>query len=278
MIAAKACLVGGVAALTSCAVAPDTTAQAMPSQSAQDAANDTPVARALAPTGELRASINLGNPVLATLPEGAQQPVGVSVDLATELARRLHVHLRLVVVHSAQASVANLDDDKADIGFFAVDPNRAAQITFTRPYVQIEGAYAVRNSSTIQSATDVDQPGIRVAVSAGSAYDLYLTRALHHATLVRLPVDGVVNGFSDQHLEVLAGIRSQLDLEASRRGGLHVLDQPFMVIAQAMGVPTRDGTDVADYLSAFVAQMTTSGFVEASLKRHQIVGAVAVKP
>ncbi|PQV46691.1 ABC transporter substrate-binding protein [Paraburkholderia sp. BL21I4N1] len=232
------------------------------------------MASAFAPHGTLRASINLGNPVLASLDPATGQPVGVSVDLATEFAKRLGVPLQLVAVKSAGLSVDNVNQDKADIGFFAVDPKRGEEIAFTKPYVLIEGFYLVRDTSPITGNAQVDRPGVTVAVGKGSAYDLFLTRELQHATLVRIPTSpAVVQGFLDQHLDVAAGVKQQLQQDAARTGGLRLLDQRFMVIRQAMGVPKARGEDAAAYLSSFVEEMKASGFVKASLARHRIDGA-----
>jgi polar amino acid transport system substrate-binding protein len=236
------------------------------------------MAAVFAPGGTLRASINLGNPVLASLDAKTGKAVGVSVDLATELARRLGVPLQLVVVKSAGNSVENLEQDKADIGFFAVDPKRGQEISFTRPYVLIEGFYAVRNDSPIKSNEQVDQAGITVAVGQGSAYDLFLTRELKHATIVRIPTSpAVVQGFLDQHLAVAAGVKQQLEKDAAKAGGLRILDQRFMVIRQAMGMPKARGNAAASYLTQFVEDMKASGFVDAALARHHIEGAAVAK-
>lgn len=219
-------------------------------------------------------SINLGNPVLASIDPGTGQPQGVSVDLATELSRRLGVPLQLVAVPSAGASVENVNQGKADIGFFAVDPKRGQEISFTKPYVLIEGFYLVRGSSPISTNEQVDQPGVSVAVGKGSAYDLFLTRELHHATIVRIPTSpAVVQGFLDQHLDVAAGVKQQLEKDAAKAGGLRMLDQRFMVIRQAMGTPKSKGDEAAAYLTRFVEEMKTSGFVAGSLARHHITGA-----
>jgi polar amino acid transport system substrate-binding protein len=145
------------------------------------------VVKAFAPSGTLRASINLGNPVLASIDPAAGKPVGVSVDLATELARRLGVPLQLVVVKSAGASVDNVNQDKADVGFFAVDPKRGQEISFTKPYVLIEGFYLVHDTSPITTNEQVDQPGVTVAVGKDSAYDLFLTRELQRLCGFRPP-------------------------------------------------------------------------------------------
>lgn len=232
---------------------------------------------ALAPTGALRAAINLGNPVLAHRDANGQAG-GVSVDLARALAGRLGVPLDLVVVDTAGKSVDAVSEERADIGFFAIDPKRAASIAFTAPYVLIEGYYLVREDSPLRSNADVDVVGNRVVVGKGSAYDLFLTRELRHAKIVRAPSSqAVVRTFLDEGAEVAAGVRQQLEADAFGKPGLRLLNERFMVIRQAMGVPTSRGQEAAVYLADFVEQMKASGFVREALARHGISGA-AVAP
>lgn len=233
----------------------------------------------LCPTGKLRAAINLGNPILANLNASTNQPFGVSVDLAHELAKRLGVELELVVVTGAAKSVAALNDQTADIGFFAIDPLRGAEIAFTAPYVLIESCYLVPQDSAIQTNADVDQAGVRVAVGTGSAYDLFLTRELKNAQIVReADVSAVVAAFLTQKLEVAAGIKQQLEGVAVQQPGLRLLEGHFMVIQQAMGIPKRFGDEAAAYVSAFVEEMKVSGFVAQAMDRHGIKGASVAGP
>lgn len=228
---------------------------------------------AFAPTGVLRASINLGNPVLAHRKDGGGAG-GVSVDLATALAGQLGVPLELVVVETAGKSVDVLTSGQADIGFFAIDPKRGATIAFTPPYVLIEGYYLVRDASPVRHNADVDQPGRRVVVGQGSAYDLYLTRELQHAEIVRAPSSQtVVRTFLDGGLDVAAGVKQQLQADTAGMSGLRLLDERFMVIRQAMGVNRACGEAAAAYLSAFVEAMKASGKVAQALQRHGIAGA-----
>jgi polar amino acid transport system substrate-binding protein len=244
-------------------------------QTANASTPDPAIVAALAPTGTLRASINLGNPVLASLDPASGRPVGVSVDIANELARRLHVPVEMVVSKSAGDSVIKVDSQQADVGFFAIDPKRGDGIRFTDPYVLIEGFYLVRNDSPIRTNAQVDQAGNTVAVGKGSAYDLFLSRELHQATIVRVPTSpAVVQAFVDQHLTVAAGVKQQLERDAAKTGGLRILDQRFMVIRQAMGVPKSRGTSAAQYLTSFVQQLRNSGFVSRSLAAHHIDEAV----
>ncbi|WP_075791687.1 ABC transporter substrate-binding protein [Massilia putida] len=233
---------------------------------------------AFAPTGRLRAAINLGNPILAHA-VGDGGAGGVSVDLAREFARRLGVELDLVVVDTAGKSVDAVANERADIGFFAIDPARGADIAFTAPYVLIEGSYLVRDDSPIRANDDVDQAAHRVVVGKGSAYDLFLTRHLRHAQIVRAPSSpAVVPVFLEQDADVAAGVRQQLEADARGRAGLRLLDGRFMVIRQAMGVPKSRGEQAAAFLAAFVEEMKASGFVAAALARHGIEGASVAPP
>jgi polar amino acid transport system substrate-binding protein len=227
-----------------------------------------------APTGRLRASINLGNPILAGRDTATGQPKGVSIDLATEFAKRLGVPLELVVFDTAAKSVDAVSNEQADIGFFAVDPKRGEHIVFTAPYVLIEGAYLVRASSPLQANEEVDRNGTRVVVGQGSAYDLYLTRELKNATILRASSSpAVVPHFLDHGSEVAAGVKQQLEEDAKRIGGLRLLPGRFMVIQQAMGCPRSRGPEAAQVLAAFVEDMKASGFVPQALARHGIQGA-----
>ena len=238
---------------------------------------DSTLLAALAPTGVLRASINTGNPILARL-DAQGQAAGVSIDLARALAGRLGVALKLVVVDAAGKSVDVVSQEQADIGFFAIDPRRAASISFTEPYVLIEGYYLVRNDSPIRTNADVDRAGNRVVVGKGSAYDLFLTRELQHAEIVRAPTSPtVVQTFIDTQCEVAAGVKQQLEADAAHAPGLRLLGERFMVIRQAMGVPASRGAQATAYVAGFVEDMKASGFVERALQRHGVTG-VSIAP
>jgi polar amino acid transport system substrate-binding protein len=233
----------------------------------------TSIRAAFTPVGRLRAAINLGNPILAHR-TGAGGAGGVSVDLAREFARLLDVDLDLVVVDAAGKSVDVVAAEQADIGFFAIDPVRGADIAFSGPYVLIEGCYLVRETSPIRTDDDVDHVGNRVVVGRGSAYDLHLTRMLRHAHIERAPTSpAVVDTFLDSGADIAAGVRQQLEADALRHGGLRLLDGRFMVIRQAMGVPKGRGREAAVFLARFVEHMKASGFVSAALARHDIAGA-----
>lgn len=233
-----------------------------------------PLASTLAPTGVLRAAINLGNPILAHTDPATGAPGGVSVDLAGAFAQRLGVPLELLVVPAAGQSVEAVAQERADIGFFAVDPVRGAGIGFTAPYVLIEGCYLVRDDSPLATNDEVDRPGTRVVVGAGSAYDLHLTRTLKHATIVRAPTSPtVVDVFVAQRLDVAAGVKQQLQADAQRLPGHRLLPGRFMVIAQAMGLPKGRGETARSALADFVEAMKASGFVARALERHGVEGA-----
>ncbi len=225
-----------------------------------------------APSGTLRASINLGNPILAKKDQ-AGRPVGVSVDLATELAKRLGLPLELVVFDAAGKSVDALSQDKADIGFFAVDPLRGKDIAFTAPYVLIEGSYLVRQDSGLTKNEEVDRFGTRIAVGKGSAYDLFLTREIKSAQIMRAPTSPTtVDFFLAQNLDVAAGVKQQLEMDAKRLPHLRLLPGRFMVIEQAMGLPKSRNVEALIYLQRFVEEMKSSGFVANALGKHQIEG------
>ncbi|WP_295976919.1 transporter substrate-binding domain-containing protein [uncultured Variovorax sp.] len=229
---------------------------------------------AFAPTGALRASINLGNPILAGKGPDGGDPVGVSVDLAREFARRLGVAVELVVFEKAAASVDAVKNEKADIGFFAVDPARSEGLLFTAPYVLIEGSYLVPEGSELHDNAQVDARGNRISVGSGSAYDLFLTREIKAAEIVRLQGAGpALAALRCGEVEVAAGIRQLLEGEAQRAPGVRVLPGRFMVIQQAMGTPASRGAEAQALLAAFVEEMKASGFVADALKRHRIEGA-----
>ena len=226
----------------------------------------------LASTGKLRAAINFGNPILANRGPGGEAR-GVSVDLAREAGRRLGVPVELALFDSAGNVVNAVKARQVDLAFVAIDPVRSADMDYTAPYVIIEGAYLVRSDSLLRRNEDVDRAGTRVAVGRGSAYDLFLTRELKSATLVRAPTSPAVTDlFVAQNLEAAAGVKQQLEGDARRVGGVRLLPGRFMVIEQAMGVP-KGRLAAQAWLSGFIDEMKTSGFVADALRRHGIEGA-----
>lgn len=221
------------------------------------------LAAELAPTGRLRASINLGNAVLA---QGTpEEPAGITVDLAREIARRLGLDLDLLTFGAAKDSLAAMQRGDADLCFLAIDPARADTVAFTRPYVLIEGVYAVPLTSPATSAADVDRPGVRVGVKEGSAYDLHLTRELEHAEVVR-GAEGV-DVFVEQGLEVGAGIREPVTAWVEARDDVRVLEPAFMEIRQAMGLSAGSSPEALAWLDATLAELLDAGWVAKSLER-----------
>jgi len=232
----------------------------------------------LAPGGTLRAAINYGNPILATRDATTGEPRGVSVDLARELARRLGVAFEPVIYTAAGKVVEGIKAGAWDVGFFAIDPVRAADTDFSAAYLVIEGAYLVPQDSPIRRNEDVDRPGVRVVVGRGSAYDLYLTRELKQAKLLRVPTSPeVTNTMLAERLEVAAGVKQQMQADAKRVPGLRLLDGRFMEIRQAMAVPKGRAAGAA-YVAAFVEEMKASGFVADALRRHGVEGARLADP
>jgi len=232
----------------------------------------------LAPTGKLRAAINFGNPVLASKDPSTGEARGVSVDLSRELARRLGVPLEVVTFTAAGKVVEAVKSGAWDVAFVAIDPARAVDMDYSAPYVVIEGAYLVPSGSPIASNADVDRDGVRVVVGAGSAYDLYLTRELKRAQIVRAPTSTVVvQTMLAQGYDVAAGVKQQLQADAARTQGVRLLDGRFMVINQAMATP-RGRPAGAQYLGDFIEDVKASGFVKDSLARHGIEGAAVASP
>ncbi len=221
------------------------------------------IAADLAPSGTLRASINLGNPVLAQGTPDA--PSGVTVDLARALGERLGVPVDLLCFDAARKSFEALTSGRADVGFLAVEPARAEQVVFTAPYVLIEGVYAVPEDSPLRTVADVDAAGVRIGVKLGSAYDLFLTRTLARATLVR--GDEGTDAFLAEGLEAAAGIRQPMTAFVAGHRGVRLIDERFMEIRQAMATTRSRAEATTDYLRAFVEEQKASGFVAAALAR-----------
>jgi polar amino acid transport system substrate-binding protein len=234
----------------------------------------------LAPTGQLRAAINFGNSVLAQKAADGT-PAGISADLSRELAKRLNVPVEFVSFEAAGKVFEAAAQGAWDVGFVAIEPARAAAIEFTAPYVIIEGTYMVHKDSPLQAVDDVDKPGIRIAVGRGSAYDLYLTRTIKNATIVRAAVGGgkaMIEMFVNDKLEAAAGVRQPLEAYAKEHPEMRVMSGAFQQIQQAMGMPKKDGQPKAAgsaYLKAFVEEMKASGFVADALKRSNQVAVVA---
>jgi len=217
----------------------------------------------LAPTGTLRASINLGNPVLAQGTPAA--PSGVTVDIARELAARLGVPVELVCFDAARESFEAMKAGRADICFLAIDPAREETVAFTPPYAVIEGVFAVPPDSPLTSSADVDRPGVRVAVNQGSAYDLFLSRTLAHAEVVR--GDEGTTVFTERQSEAVAGIRQPLEVFAAAHPGIRLLEPRFMEIRQAVGTTRTRRDETLGFLRTFVEELKADGFITEALRR-----------
>lgn len=221
------------------------------------------VATDLAPTGVLRASINLGNPVLA---QGTpSEPTGITVDLAREIATRLGVEVEFLCFDAARKSFEAMTSGAADLCFLAIDPAREAEVAFTAPYVVIEGVYAVPQDSPLTTVASVDSPGVRIGVKQGSAYDLYLTRTLQHATVVR-GTEGT-DAFRAESLEAAAGIRQPITAFVAANDDVRLIDERFMQIQQAVGTTKDRQPSSVQFLRDLVDELKASGFVADSLKR-----------
>jgi len=222
------------------------------------------IVKSLAPSGTLRVAINLGNIVLAQVDEKTGETKGVTTDLARELGRRLNVPVEFKRFDAAGKSFEALKGGAVDIVFLAIEPVRAAEVAFSAPYVIIEGVYMVPKDSPIKSVAEVDRPGVRIGVNKASAYDLFLTRSLKNASLVR--GDSGIELMINEKLDAAAGVKQPLALYAKAHPDVRLLDGRFMEIRQAMG--TVKGRDAgAAYLRAFIEEMKASGFVAEALRR-----------
>lgn len=232
----------------------------------QGEAIDTAVA------GVLSVAINYGNPILAYLDvQGA--PAGVSVDIARRIASDLSLDCRLITFDAAKDATAAVGAGACDLGFFAADPARAEKVAFTRPYLAIQGNYLVREDSAYLCNEDVDQTGVLIGVGRGSAYDLFLTRTIRKATLVReCTSPEVVDTFLRLGLDVAAGVRAQLETDAARIGGLRLIQPHFMLIQQALGVPKALEARLIGPLDQFIARSLADGFFAEALARHGVEG------
>lgn len=225
------------------------------------------VRREIAPSGTLRVAINFGNPVLAQKDAATGEPRGVSVDIAKEIARRLSLQLAFVTFDAAGKVFAALAEGAWDMAFLAIDPKRATEIDFTPPYVIIEGSYMVPVDSALRETGDVDRSGVRIAVGEGSAYELYLSRTIRHAQIVKAPTGNeAIAMFERDKLEAAAGVKSPLLRYASTRPHLRVIDGRFMVIEQAIGTP-RGRAHAHAYLRETIEDLKASGFVADGLAR-----------
>jgi len=233
----------------------------------------SPAARSeLAPTGTLRVGINLGNFLLTAKDPATGEFMGVAVDLGKDLGRRLGVPVEIIGYPSPGALADAVATGAWDVGFLGAEPQRASQIDFTAAYVEIEATYLAPPGSPIKAIADVDRNGIRIAVSAKSAYDLYLARNLKHAQLVReVGMDNVFKRFVEDKLDALAGLRPRLAKDQENLPGSRILDGRFTAVQQAIGTPK--GRDAgATYLREFVEDIKASGLVARTIEKNGVRG------
>jgi polar amino acid transport system substrate-binding protein len=244
-------------ALVSCAM--QTTTPSTPPVTAE-------LRREFAPSGVLRSGTNFGNPVIAQKdPAGGGNHRGPGPTLARELARRLGVPIEYVVYDTAGKMADAVKAGAWDVAFLAVDPARARDIAFSEPYVLIEGTYMVRKESPLKRIEDFDRAGLRIAVATKSAYDLYLTREIRQATLVRYPTSqAAIDAFLKGETDAAAGVKQPLVATAKKDPNLRVIEGAFMSIGQASGVP-RDRENAARFLRAFIEEQKASGLVRRAL-------------
>jgi polar amino acid transport system substrate-binding protein len=237
---------------------------------------DPATLKSFAPNGHLRVGINLGNPVLASEDAATKKLSGVTIDIANEIGKRINLPIQLIPYKSAGATVDSIKNGDLDLVFVAIDPMRGVDISYTPAYIQIEGTYMVKSSSVLRRNEEVDVAGTEIVVGKGSAYDLFLTREIKNATLLRAAnSQSVIDDFMLGKGNVAAGVKQQLESDAKRYEGLRMLPGRFMVINQAMGVAKvrPDFEKTTTYLSEVIAQLKQSGFIANSLQRHHIQGA-----
>jgi polar amino acid transport system substrate-binding protein len=236
------------------------------------ACNSTPpvspaVVADLAPTGKLRAAINYGNGVLGA-PDANGKPVGIAPNLAIELARRLGVPVELIGYKQARILVEAGKTGAWDVGFVAIENYRAESIDFTAPYLEIEGVNLVRADSKLKANEDVDKAGVTVGVVERSNYDLYLTRTIKNATIVRSPTTlGSADQFVKGEVEVLAGVKQRVIDAQQRVPGSRLLPGRFMAIRQSVGLPKGRGEAGRQYLREFVEDIKASGLVAREIEQ-----------
>ena len=232
----------------------------------------------LAPTGVLRAAINMGNFLLVTGKTPSGDPSGVSADMAAAIAARLGVPVKFVP-YARPGEIAD-DAEKGlwDIGNIGAEPQRAAVINFTAAYCEIEATYLVPAGSAIRSVAEVDQPGRRVAVTARSAYGLWLENNYKHGDLRQFDsADAAIKAFTDDKMDAYAGLRPGLIDVAAKLPGSRILEGQFTAVQQAVGTPKKNAAGFA-FLRDFVEEAKQSGVVASLIERHGVTGRLSVAP
>lgn len=231
----------------------------------------------LAPTGKLRVGINYGNFLLVTSYSPGADPRGPAPDLARELGRRLGVPVEFVAFDTAGKLADAVKTGAWDVAFLGAEPQRAGEISFTAAYLEIPATYLVPAGSPIRSVADVDREGVRIAVTERAAYELFLSRTIRHATLVRVSgLDGAFNAFVAQKLDALAGLKPRLLMDVEKLPGARLLDGQFTGVQQAIGTPKGRGAAFR-FLHDFVEEAKASGLVAEAIARNGVNG-VSVAP
>jgi polar amino acid transport system substrate-binding protein len=232
----------------------------------------------LAPTGVLRAAINMGNFLLVTGKTPSGDPTGVSADIAAAIAARLGVPVKFMP-YARPGEIAD-DAEKGlwDIGNIGAEPQRAAVINFTAAYCEIEATYLVPAGSSIRSVAEIDQPGKRVAVTARSAYGLWLENNFNKGELLQFDsADAAIKAFTDQKMDAYAGLRPGLIDVAAKLPGSRILEGQFTAVQQAVGTPKKNAAGFA-FLREFVEEAKHSGIVASLIERHGVTGRLSVAP
>jgi polar amino acid transport system substrate-binding protein len=225
----------------------------------------------LAPSGTLRVGLNMSNFLLTATDAATGKPKGLAADLGHELGRRLGVPVELVPYPNPGALGDAAKSGAWDVGFLGAEPQRAKEIDFTAAYVEIEATYLVPAGSPIKTIAEVDRPGVRIAISDRSAYDLYLTRELKHAQLVRERGDAILTRFLSDKLDAMAGLRPGLMKDQAKAPGSRILDGNFTAVQQAAGTP-KGRPAGAKYLKEFIEDVKASGLVAKTIEKHNVRG------
>ncbi len=232
----------------------------------------------LAPTGKLRVGINHGNFLLVTPGSSATDPRGVAPDVARELGRRVGVPVEFIRFDTAGKLGDGVRTGAWDVAFLGAEPQRAAEIAFTAAYLEIPATYLVPAGSAIRSVAEVDREGVRISVTEQSAYGLFLSRSVKHATLVfSSGLDASFEVFVADKLEALAGLRPRLLTDVGKIPGARILDGQFTAVQQAIGTP-KSREAAAKYLRAFVEDVKASGLVAEAISRNAVQGVTVAPP
>jgi polar amino acid transport system substrate-binding protein len=225
-----------------------------------------------APTGTLRVGLNMSNFLLTRTDAATGKPLGVAHDLGQELARRLGLPVQFVPHPNPGALADAANKNIWDVGFLGAEPQRANEIDFTAAYVEIESTYLVPAGSALKHANEVDRKGIRIIVPAKAAYELYLSRTINHAELIKeAGADASFKRFVDEKFDALAGLKPRLISDQAKLPGSVIVEGSFTAVQQAAGVP-KGRANAAKYLAAFIEDVKASGLVAKAIAENQVVG------